>query len=163
MYNRATFTAVKSNCLVSQAGLLLFFLPYAHRFNVIFSTLTMHICYYFRNGTLNVMPEKNANVCCNMSFVLVPSWPTAPVSMAPGVQTVRSTRLCFSHGAGERGLWPRHDDTTPEEIIDPDTPPPALCTHCPLTKTHGLTASYTNIRSASVRRKLMKELQQHTN
>lgn len=34
-----------------------------------------------------------------------------------------STPLTFSLLAEERGLWPRHDDTAPEEIIDPDTPP----------------------------------------
>lgn len=58
-----------------------------------------------------------------MSFVLVPRWPAAPLSMAHSVQTVNSTPLSFSLCAGERGLWPRHDDTAPEEIIDPDTPP----------------------------------------
>lgn len=58
-----------------------------------------------------------------MSFVLVPSWPAAPLGMAHGVQTVSSTPLSYSLCARERGLWPHHDDTAPEEIIDPDTPP----------------------------------------
>lgn len=42
---------------------------------------------------------------------------------AYGVQAANATPLSFSLRAGERGLWPRHDDTAPEEIIDPDTAP----------------------------------------
>lgn len=83
--------------------------------------------------------SKNANVCCNMSFVLVPSWPAARLSMAYGVQTVNSALLLPP--CRERTLTPPWWHCSRRDYRPRYSAAPALCTHCPLTKIHGLAAS----------------------